>query len=46
MIVLYNYALPDEVPIKPETCRNLRIKTLCVCVCKFVGQTRTIEIFF
>ena len=52
MIVLYNYALPDEVTIKPETFRNLRIKILCVCVCvcvyvcEFVGHTRTIEFFF
>jgi hypothetical protein len=48
MIVFYNYALPDEGPVKPETCRNLRIKTFCVClcVCEFVGHTRTIEFFF
>ena len=50
MIVLYNYALPGEGPVKPETCRNLRIKTVCVCVCvcvcEFVAHTRKIDFFF
>jgi len=27
-IVLYNCALPDDRPVRPETCRILRIKTL------------------
>jgi len=27
-IVLYNCALPDDGPLRPETCRILHIKTL------------------
>jgi len=28
MIVLFNNALPDDGPVRPETCRSWRIKIL------------------
>jgi len=28
MIVLCNYALPDDGPVRPEACRSWRVKIL------------------
>lgn len=45
MIVLHNYSLPDDGPVRPEICRNFHIKHYCSSgeVCAFVGHLVTIE---
>ena len=43
--LFYTTAPPDNGPVRPKTCRDIRFKTYCSSkeVCAFVGQVVTNE---